>query len=233
MRCETCGLAPPPKPACPMCLRSMDDWPDDPEMFLSSRGWEPAHHCNGAWMEPLERCTFEVTDETIADAEKALAEAEKYLSFPSVQKNGSRREQAEATVQAARDRLESLQASKEAGERLPVAMNEVKVFRGTDRMGEVVTETVVRPEKRNRAQWPLFQAVRIELNRGLESLPPRKRTSAKFSSAAMLNAEHSYLMKDKGNLSLESRAKLNRMAAETTDYHEEQCVTCRRWPDAK
>lgn len=232
-KCETCGLSPPPKPACKMCGRLQEDWPDNPELFLSSRGWEPAPYNDGVWMEPIERCTFEVTDRDIEEAERSMVQAEKYLAFPSVQKSSIRKSQAEATVREAKDRLELLRQTQADGGRLPTTTRTDRVFRGTDKMGEVVYDEVVRPERRTRAQLPLAQAVRFELNLGIESFPPRKRIERKFGEKEMLNAEHSYLMKDKGNLSPESRAKLANMQSETVDSYEEQCATCRRWPDAK
>ena len=229
-RCTKCGLLPPPKPRCHMCQRPMEDWPDDPELFLVSRGWEQAPYNPGSWMEPAERATFEVTEEMVEESRRRLTNAQTYLEYPSVQKSGERRRQAQETVRIAQANLDELEGLRERGERTDLQSTSDRRFRGTDRLGEVVTEKVVTQSRRTRVQFPLDQAFRHELNRSIPVENSKTFKTLKYTPQEIGTMRHTMIFRDKGSLTQTSLSQLADMQEEVCESHVEQCVACRRWP---
>ena len=226
-RCGACGLAPPPKPECPMCRRPMEDWPDDPARFLLDRGWEKSPHGEGAWMEPLDRCTFPITDAVVVEARKQVEDCKKYLEFPSIKSNPQRLRGGQERLRQLEAELESLEVSQRRGERRTEQATQREVFRGTDKHGEPIYSTVTSVTPRRREQHPTLLAVRMELNPPI--LEPRVRERPMYSPKDIGDAEHSWLMVGKGTIPAEGKLRLDDMKHETCTVHESQCVTCGRW----
>jgi hypothetical protein len=230
-RCFTCGQPQPVKPKCRMCGRPMEDWPDDPEKFLIDHGWEQAEY-TGNWLEPMEDCTFEVSDEMVAEARKRVEQAKTYSEFKYVSESKDRTKLALENVAVAQANLDRLEEMRAGGERTDLQSLTDSRFLGTGQHGLAIHERHTTLSKRERCQHRLEQAVRMELNRGVPAERPRKVRTPRFGAKEMEAMERSYLMKDKGVLKPDSRQKLANRAAEVSEVYAEQCVFCRRWPDA-